>query len=568
MFRRLILVVLSLVGAAGPGLAQREPAPAPVLATQHMVAAANSMAVDAGLAVLRRGGSAVDAAIAVQMVLTVVEPQASGLGGGGFLLYRAARDGQMLAYDGRETAPTGASPTLFLKPDGAPLDFPEAMIGGASVGAPGLLRMLAQAHAAHGRLAWSELFAPAIAVAEHGFPVPQRLAQALTQERALQADPAARAVYFHPDGMPRAVGERMTNPALAETLRTLAEHGAEAFYSGPIADDIVRAVQGAKRPGSLSLADLAGYRPIVREPVCGTYRIWILCGMPPPSSGPVAVLQALGMLERFGLDRETPNSLRAVHLIAEASRLAFADRNRWLGDPAFVSVPTRGLIDAAYLRQRSALIAEERTMPDALPGTPADGRGEGASDGSGEIPATSHMVIVDGEGNVVSFTTTIEAPFGSRLFVRGFLLNNELTDFSFVPMRGDRPIANRVEAGKRPRSSMAPMIVTDRDGRFVMAIGSAGGSRIIGDVLHATIAALDWDLPMQQAISLPRVLSRNEGTELEGRTPLISLADRLQAMGHSVEPWRHQGGLAGVRKRDGGYEGGADPRRDGVARGD
>lgn len=567
IFRRLFFVLLSILGTTRDGSAWAQQ-PAEPLAARRIVAAANPMAVDAGLAILRRGGSAVDAAIAVQMVLAVVEPQASGLGGGGFLLHRTARDGQILAYDGRETAPAAARPGLFLKSDGSPLPFPEAMIGGASVGTPGLLRMLAMAHQAHGRLAWPDLFAAAIALAGDGFAVPPRLARALAEEKALQADPQARAVFYRADGSPPAIGERIANPALAETLRAIATQGAEAFYAGPIAADIVKAVEGARRPGNLSLADLAGYRPIVREPVCGAYRLWTLCGMPPPSSGPVTILQALGMLEGFGLEREPANSPRAVHLIVEASRLAFADRNRWLGDPAFVHVPTRGLIDPAYLRQRAALISDARAMPEALPGAPADGRGEGASDGTGEIPATSHMTIVDDAGDVVTFTTTIEAPFGSRLFVRGFMLNNELTDFSFLPMQGDRPIANRVEPGKRPRSSMAPMIAVDRDGRFVLAIGSAGGSRIIGDVLHATIAALDWDLPIQQAIALPRVLSRNEGTELEAGTPLIALGERLREMGHTIHPWRHQGGLSGVRRRAGGYEGGADPRRDGVARGD
>jgi gamma-glutamyltranspeptidase/glutathione hydrolase len=565
MLRRHALLHLLTLLALLCGLTA--PAAPQAIAHRHMVAAAHPLAVDAGLAVLRRGGSAVDAAIAVQMVLAVVEPQASGLGGGGFLLHYAAADQRLLAYDGREAAPAGSTPGLFLKPDGTPLPFPQAVIGGASVGVPGLLRLLDTAHRLHGRLPWQELFTPAIVLAEDGFAVPPRLARALAQEKALQASTEARQVYFGADGTPAAEGERIANPALAGTMRTLAAEGAEAFYRGPIAEDIVRAVQTAARPGTLSLADLATWRPIVREPVCGAYRVWILCGMPPPSSGPLAVLQALAMLEPFDLAREPPNSLRSAHLIAEASRLAFADRALFVADPDFVSVPVRELLDRGYLSSRAALISEQRAMAEVVPGSPAPGR-RGALDASVEIPATSHITVVDETGNVVSFTTTIEGPFGSRLFVRGFPLNNELTDFSFLPERDGTPVANRVQPGKRPRSSMSPMIVLDRDRRFVMALGSAGGSRIIGDVLHTAIAVLGWDLPMQQAIALPRVLDRNEALELEAGTAVADHAETLRAMGHKVQVQAHTGGLSGIRRRGALLEGGADPRRDGVAKGD
>ena len=562
MRRFLVLMILVLAAVTGAGSASRAQVARPV-----MVVAANPKAVDAGLEILRHGGSALDAAIAVQMVLAVVEPQASGLGGGGFLLYYDRAQGRITAYDGRETAPHGATPELFLDPDGKPLAFPEAVLGGASVGVPGLLRMLAMAHARHGRLEWAQLFAPAIALAESGFEVPPRLGRALAQERALQRSEEARAIYFSPGGEPRRIGERITNPPLAATLRTVMSEGAAAFYSGPIAEDIVRAVSGARRPGSLSLDDLAKYRPVVREAVCGTYRQWRLCGMPPPSSGPLAVLQALGMLERFDLARDKPNSLRSVHLIAEASRLAFADRARFVGDPDFVRVPAQAMLDPAYLAQRSALIDEERSMRHAEPGTPVPDLNYRHDEGPSEIPATSHMVIVDAAGNVVTFTTTIEAVFGSRLFVRGMLLNNELTDFSFAPRQGERLLANRVEAGKRPRSSMAPMLAFDRSGELVLAIGSAGGSRIIGDVLQATIGVLDWNLSMQEAVALPRVSNQNAATEIENIAPLNALAEPLRVLGHAVELRAHEGGLAGIRWVDGAPQGGADPRRDGVARG-
>jgi gamma-glutamyltranspeptidase/glutathione hydrolase len=378
------------------------------------------MAVEAGLEVLRRGGSAVDAAIAVQMALGVVEPQASGLGGGGFLLHYDAATGAIAVYDGRETAPAGATAAMFLDRDGKPLGYREATVSGISVGVPGALAMLELAHKEHGKLAWSELFQPAVRLARDGFAAPLRLAEWLQRMPSLGGDPDLRAIYFTADGSPKKLGERVVNPALAETMQQIADKGAKAFYEGPIAAEMVERVRGHVRPGTLSLADLAGYRPIKREPVCGPYRVWIVCGMPPPSSGGIVILQVLELIEPFDIWRDQPDSVRVLHLIAEASRLAFADRNRYIADPAFVPVPVAGLLAPAYIAERRILMSEDRSMGAVGPGLPPGYIERG----------TSHISIVDRWGNAVAFTTTIEASFGAQIMVRGFLLNNELTDFS------------------------------------------------------------------------------------------------------------------------------------------
>lgn len=526
-------------------------------APQSMVAAAHPLAVEAGLEVLRRGGSAVDAAVAVQMVLGVVEPQASGLGGGGFLLHYDAATRAITVYDGRETAPAAASATMFLDADGKPLDFRDAIASGISVGVPGVVAMLEMAHREHGKLAWSQLFTPAIELARNGFIVSPRLEGWLNLIRTLRDEPALRELYYNEDGTPKKQGDRVVNPALADTMKLVAEQGARPLQEGPLAEQIVARVQSHVRPGSLSLADLANYRPVKRDALCGPYRVWQVCSMPPPSSGGVAILQVLGLLEPFQLAQNRPNDLRSVHLIAEASRLAFADRARYLADPGFVAVPVAGLLSPSYLAERRKLISLEQSM----------GRLGAAAAGYVER-GTTHITIVDRSGNAVSFTTTIEAPFGAQMMVGGFPLNNELTDFTARPDIDGRQVANKVEGGKRPRSSMSPTFVLDRERRLVLAVGSAGGARIIGDTLHALIGMLDWNLSPQAAIDQPRVHNLNGPTELEDRGALPAQADGLRALGHQVQVARHGGGLSAIRRIDGGWEGGADPRRDGTARGE
>ncbi|MGE0425953.1 MAG: gamma-glutamyltransferase [Reyranellaceae bacterium] len=546
-----------------------------VTARTQMVAAANPMAVDAGLQILRKGGSAVDAAVAVQMVLGVVEPQASGIGGGGLLLHYDARARRVTAWDGRETAPAAATETQFLDVYNKPLPFPRAVVSGLSVGVPGAVSMLEELHRRHGKLPWRDLFEPAIRLAADGFKVPPRLGRALANERALKDDAQARAIYFNDDGSPKKEGDVIRNPALAETMRLIAERGAQVLHRGPLADAIVAAVAREPRPGRMSAADLADYRALQRAPLCRALRDWVICGMGPPSSGPLAILQTLPLLDRAPA---AVGEAGDAHRLAEASRLAFADRERYVGDPGFVPVPVDGLLDGAYLARRGSALRDDRVMERVMPGQPpgAPLPGPAASPAKPE-GGTSHMAIVDRDGNAVSFTTTIESVFGARRMVGGFLLNNELTDFAAVPVVDDRPVANRVQPGKRPRSSMSPLIVTDRDGRFVLAIGSAGGSRIIGDVLQATWGALLRDLPLQDAIAARRIINRGGATEIEGRSDdeqAKQLAEALKAIGHKVVISPHQGGLHGIRARrsaDGtliGYEGGADPRRDGVARGD
>ena len=447
---------------------------------------------------------------------------------------------------------------MFLSPDGKPLGYREAVASGISVGVPGVLAMLELAHKEKGKLAWSELFGPAIAAARDGFPVSSRLAAWLQRIPALRDELAIRETYFDADGAPRKLGERIANPALADTMDLIARQGARVMYEGPVAAEMVERVRNHRRPGTLSATDLADYRPIKREAVCGPYRVWVVCGMPPPSSGGIAILQVLGLIQPFDLQRDPPNDLRSLHLIAEASRLAFADRDRYVADPAFVDVPVVGLLSPAYLAERRKLISPDRSMGEVGPGVPPGYVERG----------TSHVSIVDRWGNAVAFTTTIEAPFGAHIMVRGFLLNNELTDFSPLPELAGRPVANRVQPGKRPRSSMSPTFVLDREGKLVAALGSAGGARIIGDTLQALIGMLDWDLSAQAAVDLPRVINRNGATELEEGTPIADQAAALRALGHEVQVRRHEGGLTAIRRNGDGWEGGADPRRDGVARGE
>ena len=512
-----------------------------------VVAAAHPLAVDAGYDVLRRGGSALDAAIAVQMVLGLVEPESSGIGGGAFLLYWSEKDKTLRSYDGRETAPAAARADRFLKQDHTPMAFVDAVVGGRSVGVPGVLRMLELAHGRHGRLPWNELFAAAITAAEEGFPLSPRLQAQLERETFLPKDAEARGIYYE-GGKAKPVGARIVNAQYAATLRTIARDGADAFYRGEIARDMVRAARSNAKPGDLTEKDLAGYRALEREPLCGPYRQWRVCSMAPPSAGGVAVLQILGILERTTFARAPPMSDDAVHLFSEAGRLAYADRAKYLGDPAFVSIPTKALLDPGYLEKRAKLIGE-RSMRLAIPGDT-------------EAAGTSHISIVDAQGNVVSMTTTIEATFGSRIMVRGFLLNNELTDFDFVPGG-----ANQVAAGKRPRSSMAPVIVFDADGRVRMALGSPGGPWIINYVAKTLVAALDWGLDAQAAVEAPNFGNRNGPTVLEEGVTPAGLVEELKARGHEARLAPLTSGVHAIERVAGGWRGGADPRREGVVRG-
>lgn len=560
-----------LVGC-GAALAQR-PAPEAasgwtpkeaVVAPHEMVAAANPLAARAGLEILRAGGSAIDATIAVQMVLGLVEPQSSGIGGGAFLLHWSAAGRRLRSYDGRETAPRAARPERFLDANGQPLQFFEAVTSGKSVGVPGVLRMLELAHRRYGRLPWARLFEPAIRLAEKGFPVSPRLHRLLERDRFLRKDPHARALYYRAGGHALEVGARLVNRAYAATLRRIAGSGAGALYSGPIAKAIVRAVRA--RGGDLTPGDLARYTALERDPVCAPYRAVRVCGMGPPSSGGVTLLELLGILRHTDFRRAPPLSVEAVHLFSEASRLAYADRARYLADPAFVRVPVQGLLDPAYLARRARLIGE-RSMGVARPGHPA------LAPLAADVPdtehhGTSHVSIVDRDGDAVAMTTTIENAFGSRIMVRGFLLNNELTDFSFQPQARGLPAANRVEAGKRPRSTMAPTMVFDRDGRLRMLLGSPGGPAIVDFVAKTLVAALDWGYGIQAAIAMPNFGSLNGPTLLERDTPVQDLDLALAERGHVLNFARLTSGVQGIERTPAGWRGGADPRREGVAIGD
>ena len=535
-------------------------------AQRHMVAAAHPLAVEAGLQMLDAGGSAVDAMIAVQLVLNLVEPHASGLGGGAYLLHYAAAGRMVRAYDGRETAPAAVTADLFMR-DGKAMTFRDAVAGGRSVGTPGVVRLLEIAHRKHGRLAWARLFQPAIDLAENGFPLSSRLHTLLRRDRAIAGEAAARAYFLNAEGTPKAAGTLLRNPEFAQTLRALATGGADAFYRG----DIARAIVGAVRshpinPGLLSEADLAEYQVREVDALCSPYRVYRVCGMPPSSSGGIAVLQMLGLLSHRDMSAVAPESTQAVHLLAEAGRLAYADRSRWVADDRFVDVPVRGLLDPAYLAARARLI-QPHSMGKAAAGTPPGARLAYADDAVDEVAGTSHIAIVDGDGNAASMTTTIENFFGSRVMVRGFLLNNQLTDFNFTAQDSGRSAVNAVAPGKRPRSSMAPTLVFRDNGDLHLVLGSPGGSRIINYVAKTLIATLDWGLDIQSAIALPNTGSRNGPTEIERGTAAEEQAAPLRAMGHDVEITDMTSGLHGIMRVGNGWQGGADPRREGIARG-
>lgn len=538
-------------------------------AASYMTAAANPHAAEAGAAIMAAGGSAVDAAIATALVLNLVEPQSAGIGGGGFMLVWDNMRKTLRAFDGRETAPAGVDRRLFFDAAGRKKGFMEAVVGGASVGVPGMLRMFELVHANYGRLPWAALFQPAIRLAEAGFPISPRLHALLERDQQLRQMPAARALFYTEAGTARPVGSLLVNTPFAAVLRRVAADGADVFYKGQIAADIVTAVRNAPNPGGMALEDLTGYRAAERDPVCAPYRVYRVCTMPPPSSA-VNMLQTLGILSHFDLAQLAPLSPEAVHLVAQAERLGYADRDYYVGDPDHVRMPLEGMTDRGYLAGRAKLLDPARgsTTP-AAPGEPP--RKHGAlppygRDSAIELPSTTHVSTVDAARNAVAMTVTIENVFGSKQMVHGFLLNNQLTDFSAEAEENGRPVANRIEPGKRPRSSMAPTVVFNADGSLRLVVGSPGGSRILGYVAQTLIGVLDWKLDIQQAISLPHYLDRNTGLELEEGTAAAALAETMRARGHKASVVELNSGLQGIEIRSGGsLIGGADPRREGVA---
>lgn len=540
----------------------------PVEAQSYMVAAANPLAVQAGVEVLAKGGTAADALVAVQVVLGLVEPQSSGLGGGAFLVWYDAETQELTTLDGRETAPLAATPQLFQTEDGEPMGFFDAVVGGRSVGTPGTPALLQEVHRRWGGQPWPSLFEAGIGLADEGFEVSPRLAGLVERDAERLSRFPVTADYFLPDGAPLSVGTVLRNPEYAETLRVLAAEGANAFYTGKIAQDIMATVQFAPgNPGVLSELDLAVYQVKERAPVCVTYRAHDVCGMGPPSSGALTVGQILGMLDSHDLEALGAANPESWRLIGDASRLAFADRGRYMADSDFVPMPTAGLVDPAYLADRAGQLGGDTALAEVGPGNPAfDHASNWADDQSLELPSTSHISIVDAYGNVASMTTTIENAFGSRLMVHGFLLNNELTDFSFRTHVDGVPIANALAPGKRPRSSMSPTIVM-KDGAPVLAIGSPGGSRIIGYTAKSIIAWMDWGMDVQQAISLPHAVNRFGTYDFEEGTSAADFAPALEALGFEVNVRGLNSGLHAIEIGE-TLKGGADPRREGIALGD
>lgn len=546
-------------------------APTPLIArapvaANAVVSAADPRAAQAGQEMLRKGGSATDAAIAMMLTLNVVEPHNSGIGGGGFLMHHDGRTGLLESIDGRETAPAAAHPDRFLREDGTPLPFREAWPGGYSAGVPGNLRLAKMAHDKWGKLPWAALFEPAIHYARDGFEVGQRLDTALKALEPIWADFPEIREYFWIDGKPAPRGSTLRNPPLAALLQRIAREGPDAFYTGENAQAMAKAVtQAPKNPVPMTEADIAGYQARPRKPVCGRYRVYSVCGMGPASAGGITVLQILGMVERFPLGQWGKDDVRSWHVIGEAMRLAYADRDTWLGDPAFVSVPIAGLIDPAYLKQRSARISLKRTLSAYEPGIPPGAQPRTAARPQPES-GTSHFVAVDRNGDVAAWTSTIESFFGSQLVANGVILNNELTDFSFTPEKNGAPVANRVEPGKRPLSSMSPTIVYDQAGTPIFSVGAAGGRTIIMQVAKALIAHFDWGLTAQQSIALGLLYYDKDGLVLERGTNLEAMKTPLEKLGHQVTiaPLGLKANAA-ERAADGRWTGAADPRSPGVS---
>lgn len=541
-----------------------------VTAKNWMVTAANPIATQAGADILKQGGNAIDAMVTVQLMLGLVEPQSSGIGGGAFLVYWDAKKQALTTYDGRETAPLKATPTLFQDEKGQPLAFYDAVVGGRSVGTPGTVKLMWDTHQKYGKLPWKQLIEPVIQLAQHGFEISPRLATLIANDaERLSRFPTTKAYFFNLDGSPKTAGTVLKNPHYADTLTAIAKQGAAAFYQGPIAADIIDTVKhAAGNPGVLELRDLSTYQVKQRDAVCSPYQNYEICGMGPPSSGALTVGQILTMTEQFDLKKWGADSATSWQVIADASRLAFADRGMYMADEDFVPMPTQGLLDQAYLKERAKLITTGKALETVSAGTPPWSYAQIQSqDESIELPSTSHFNVVDKEGNVVSITTTIENAFGSRLMVRGFLLNNELTDFSFRTHKEGHPIANRLEPGKRPRSSMAPTIIMQNEKPY-MAIGSPGGSRIIGYVAQAIIAHTQWDMNIQQAINQPHLLNRFGELDIEQGTSAEKFAPKLESMGFKVNVRDLNSGLHVIRMTESGLEGAADPRREGSAIGE
>lgn len=564
MIRRLVQALLPLALLAGCATAQTS-APAPRAAT-GAVSAADPRAAAAGQEMLRQGGSATDAAIAIAIALTVVEPQSSGIGGGGFLVHHEGRTGKLSSFDGRETAPMAATERLFLGADGKPLAMGDAVPGGTSVGVPGNIRMFAMAHQRHGKLPWAKLFEPAIRLARDGFEISPRMAEFLeTRGRTAAFSAWGKSYFYNPDGTPKPAGTLLRNPALAATLTTIAQRGPDSFYVGPLAEALVNTVRSAaKNPSAMTVGDLASYDAKERPVLCGSYRGYRICGMSPPSSGAINVYQMLKQIERFDLRALGKDSSEAWHLIAESQRLAYADRDAYMADPDFAPVPAEGLMSDAYLASRSGLIRRDSRMARVEAGTPPGARSMTPAR-SPEPAGTSHMVAVDAAGNVATLTSTIEGPFGSGLTVSGMYLNNELTDFSFAPERNGAPVANKVEPGKRPRSAMSPTIVYGPDGKVRLALGAAGGATIIAQVAKTIIAVIDWDLPVEEAIALHQLVAMGDGVAVEQGTALEAMIPALRAKGHIVVARALPLKGNAVEWRDGRWIGGADRRSEGKA---
>ena len=537
--------------------------------SKSIVVTSNPYASKAAAEILRNGGSAVDAAITAQFVLTLTQPQSTGIGGGAFMLYWDKNSGKLYALDGREKAPASASPQLFLNKDGQPRKFyPDAVVGGISVGVPGMMRFLEQAHKKFGKLKWSVLLEYPIRLAEEGFELSSALYRTLSFLPDLKKiEPASS--YFYKDNRngeltPLPIGTILTNAEYAKTLKRIAKFGPEEFYSGQTAKLIIHAVNNSPfSPGLITLEDLANYTAVWRDPICGLYRKYKVCSMPPPTSGGITMLMMLKMLERFDFESEHPNSPNFIHLFSEAGSLAYADRDYYIADPDFVDIPVNGMLNEDYISERSKLIKKETSLRDRKPGKPK-GYKKFSKNVDISRPSTSHLVIVDNFGNSISLTSTIEGPFGSHLMAGGFMLNNELTDFSLIPKKNGLFVANRVEANKRPRSSMTPTIIFNPEGEIYALTGSPGGNSIIGYVTKSVMAMVDWDLSPQDTVSLPHFIRKGENTELERGTDIVRYKQFLEKKGHKVVIIPKVSGLQIIKKKNKGFIGGTDPRGEGL----